>query len=278
MLSRIPAREWWNIESLVGKAREEQPGFQRPGGDFDSWYLSDRRTGIYLRGYDHWELIEGALIRHLITGPLYWLGAVDLGASGDDQMPTLFRLTNFARILWDPGFLPETTEVAEHGKLQADGQLWVPRMASRTLRYQLSRFTAWEKLTSEGYSYLLTPSSLERGNRQGLHIHHVRGVLEAACGMPLPPSMEKALRRWERRGTEARIRREWLLLVTEPRILSELRAHRATARCLGDSLGPGVVRVRERDWESLRASAARLGLLVDPPAREDDDHESTLPR
>jgi len=278
MLSRVPAREWWNIESFVGRAREEQPGFQRPGGDFDSWYLTDRRTGIYLRGFESWDLIEGALIRYLITGPLHWLGAVDLGTSVAGQMPTLFRLTNFAGILWDPGFLPESIEVEEHGKLQADGRLWIPRMASRTLRYQLSRFASWEKLAPEGYSYLLTPSSLERGIHQGLRMRHIRGVLEAVSGMPLPPSLEKALKRWERRGTEARIRREWLLLVTEPRVLSELRAHRATARYLGDNLGPGVVRMRERDWEAFRASAARLGLLVDPPVREDDTHESARPR
>ena len=274
LLSEIPAEKWWSIESFVLRVREEHPGFQRPGGDFDSWYLSDKRTGTYLRGYENWDLVEGALIRYLICGPLHWLGAVDLGASEAGQPATSFRITRFGSILWDTDSLPESTQVEEHAKLQTDGRLRVPRLASRTLRYQLSRFTSWEKLTPEGYSYLLTPSALERGTRQGLRMHHVRGVLEAVCGIPLPPSVDKALKRWEKKGTEARIRREWVLLVTEPKILSELRAHRATARYLDKNLGPGVVRMRERDWEALRAGAARLGILIDPPVREATARES----
>jgi hypothetical protein len=269
-LSSIPAGEWQSIESFVHKLKGDDPAFQRPGGDFEAWYLSDRRNGSYLRGFESWDLVEGALVRYLITGPLHWLGVVDLGTTGAGSTEFAFRLTDRARILWDPESIAVSSEVEANARLGTDGRLQVPRSASRTLRYQVGRFAAWEARTDQGYSYLLTPSALERGARQGLRMHHIRGALQAICGATLSPPMLKALERWEKRGTEARIRRAWVLLVTEPRILAELRAGRTTARYLADDLGPGAVRIKERNWEALRAAAARLGILIDAPVREEE--------
>ena len=36
--------------------------------------------GDYLRGFSTWDEVDGALVRFLITGPMHWLGLVDLAA------------------------------------------------------------------------------------------------------------------------------------------------------------------------------------------------------
>jgi hypothetical protein len=79
-LRQVPVGRWWSVESFIAAVRDRQPDYQRPAGDFDSWYVRDATTGDYLRGLEHWERIDGALIRSILTGPLRWLGLL----SGDE--------------------------------------------------------------------------------------------------------------------------------------------------------------------------------------------------
>ena len=47
-------------------------------------------TGLYLSGFEAWEQVEGRLLAFLMTGPLYWLGAVACGTldeAGGDGLP-----------------------------------------------------------------------------------------------------------------------------------------------------------------------------------------------
>ena len=39
MLSHLPQDTWWSLNSLVSAIREKMPDFQRPGGDYDSWFI-----------------------------------------------------------------------------------------------------------------------------------------------------------------------------------------------------------------------------------------------
>ena len=36
----------------------------------------DVESGQYLSGFESWDLVEGRLLRFLIEGPLFWLGAI----------------------------------------------------------------------------------------------------------------------------------------------------------------------------------------------------------
>lgn len=269
LLRRLPPLVWWDLDSFVAALREEHPDFQRPAGDFDSWYLQDRATGAFLQGFEHWDRIEGALLRFLILGPLHALGFLDLGAASAKPTPTAFRLSQYATALLDPsaseglGAPPSAPTT-----ITPDGSVLVPRLAPLALRYQIARFTAWEALEPEGWRFRLTPAALQDGRRQGLQLSQMRAVLEAASQHPLPPSVLHALARYDQRGCEARLERVLLLRVASPEVLRELKRNRATARYLGADLGPTAVQVRERDLDLLRRAAARLGILLDPPDEE----------
>ncbi len=77
LLAGVPPGVWWSLESFVAAVKERQPDFQRPAGDYDSWYIRDAASGAYLRGFSNWERVDGALVRWLIEQPLAWLGAVE---------------------------------------------------------------------------------------------------------------------------------------------------------------------------------------------------------
>ena len=265
-LTALPRQTWWDVESFVAAAFEHQPGFQRPGGDFDSWYLRQRAPGgEFLRGFEHWQDVEGAFLRHLIGGPLFMLGAADVAFEALSGRPISFRLTPAFDSLENGMQAEAVGEPQGVCTLELDGSLCVPRLVSRAQRYLIARFCRWQSLAPASYNYRLTPRSLESAARQGLKAQHVVSVLEAATSKPLPPGLRRAIERALTRGLEAELQATLVLRLENARILEELRRNRATARYLGEALGARSVAVRQRDWQALCSAAARLGLLIEPP-------------
>ncbi len=268
-LGDVPRGTWWNLDAFVAQARERHPGFQRPGGDFDSWYLQEASTGEFLRGFEHWEAIEGRLLRFVVTGPLHWLGAVEVGIEPQTHRVTAFRTTAAFDVLTG-GVAPTADEAPQAAaSLFPDAHLVVPRTAGRPLRYQVARWAAWGPLLPEGYAYRITPRAIEAAGKQGLRAGQVLAILKAACGFPMPEPLERAIERAATRGAEVRVHTLRVLRVSSPRLLEELRRRRATARFLGESLGRDTVALRSEDWQALCEAAARLGLLIEPPPADE---------
>ena len=84
LLARCPRGEWWSLASFIRAVKETDPDFQRPSGDYTSWYIREVASGAYLSGFESWDSVEGALIADLLTGPLRWLGVVASGAVDGD--------------------------------------------------------------------------------------------------------------------------------------------------------------------------------------------------
>ncbi len=268
-LRLIPLGTWWGLPSLIESIHDSDPAFQRPGGDFDSWYLTDRRTGTYLQGFGAWPAIEGALLRFLIAGPLHWLGVVDLGAASPGGPADCFRRSAWGAVLFHPQAARPAEEAPALATLRPDARLVVPAGVPRSLRYQIARCCAWEGLDAQGFHYRLTPQGLRAAHEQGLQVSHVRLVLEAATGRKLPSPLLRAVERIGSASVEARLERPVVLRLKAPAILRELQSNPATARYLKEILGPTTVRVDERDWERLCAAALRAGLLIEPPGASD---------
>jgi hypothetical protein len=261
VLAEWASDRWYSLEEVVGEIHERHPAFLRPGGDFESWYLQEANSGRFLRGADDWHLVEGALVRHTIAGPLHWLGAADLGRAESETRPTHFRL----RRGWSAAPSPESEPVPPPARLATDGRILFPSGSSLTDRYQVARFAEWVGRDSAGYLYRISPRALSAAASQGLEAPRVAAVLEKACRRPMAVSLRRAIDRWAERGAEAALESTTILRVHHPAILRQLRADPAAGRLLEEILGPTVARIRRRDVEALLAAAARRGLLIEPP-------------
>jgi hypothetical protein len=258
----LPPNTWWSLSAFVADIRRDHPDFQRPAGDYDSWFLRDVRSGEFLRGYEHWEAVDGALIRYLICGPLHWLGVLDLATPAEDIVSagaSAFRLARGAAGLIGSAAPPEFPKENAALHVRSDGRISLGLLTPRVVRYQIARFCHWEEATPHEYRYRLTPWGLERALRQGLQIKHLQTLL-ARHARQVPPNIVQALSRWEGRGTEARFETVLVLRMGTPELLQSLRASRA-ARFLGDPLGPAAVIVKPGAAEKVLEILTEMGYL-----------------
>ncbi|MBN2388830.1 MAG: helicase-associated domain-containing protein [Anaerolineales bacterium] len=260
LLAAVPVAKWWSLPAFVRAVREKHPDFQRPAGDYDSWFIRRTSDGTYLRGFDAWDEVDGALVRFLIGGPLFWLGLVDLACAGPGGEPTAFLI--------NPG--PKPT--LETGKLTvaSNGRISVPRLVSRATRYLIARFCAWEDQRPDEYRYRVTTQSLQRANAQGLKVSQLLTLLAKNASADLPPAFVKALKRWEARGTEARVETLTVLRLSRPEVLEELRKSKA-GRFLGEALGPAAVVVKPGAGAKVLAALAEQGLLAEDVAEAKEE-------
>jgi len=261
LLSEIPEGSWWNLESFIYAVCKREPDFQRPSGDFDAWLIRDARTGDSLRGIQHWQAVDGALLRFMITGPMHWLGLLDLASTGPGEHVKAFRFSDWSEKLLLGIPLDELPPEDETVSAFSDGRLHVPRLVPRLARYQISRFCTWEDETEAAYQYQLTPASLKAASDQGLRITHLVKLLNR-YGEGLPPNLIQALNRWEQHGGEVRIHPGVILRVSTPQILQALRESSA-GRFIGDPLGPTSAIVHPGAEEKVAQALARLGYLSD---------------
>jgi len=259
-LSEVPEGTWWNLKAFIEAIREREPDFQRPAGDFDTWLIRDAENGDSLKGLSHWGEVDGALIRYLITGPMHWLGLMDLAAPKQGDVVTAFRFSSWApQLLMGKAVdLPEEDQPVESF---SEGWLTAGRLTPRLGRYQISRFCQWVDETEEQYIYQLTPASLEKAKEQGLKASHLETLLKRYGEAP-PPSLIEALNRWEREGGQVRIHPCVVLRVTTPKILQALRESPG-GRFLGDPLGPTATIVNPGAVDKVARALARLGYLSD---------------
>jgi hypothetical protein len=261
-IRQLPTRTWWNLDALIAGIRERQPDLQRTAGEYDSWFIRQESSGQYLRGFNHWNEVEGELVRYLVTGPLHWLGAVDLGSPDLQARPSSFRLSAWAADLF-AGSAPIGLSV-EEALLQvlSDGRVRVPRLTPRAVRYQVARFCIWEENAPGEYRYRITPASLERARKQGLRLNHLLILLRRTASAPPTPNLVRALERWEDNGTQADFEQVVVLRVKSPEILISLRNSKA-ARFLGDPLGPAAVIVKSGAREKVLQALVELGYLAE---------------
>ncbi len=263
---RSERSEWRSLDSFVACVREQHPDFQRPAGNYDSWYIRDDASGDYLRGFENWDRVDGALIRYLLTGPMYWLGLVDLRGA-----PDAFRLSAIfsafaAESPWQIAEKPKPI-IAKH-----DGALLVARNVNRYDRFQAARIGEWvaPRVGAGGspaptprvpdYEYRLTGNSLQAAAAQGITAKHVTSFLRRACEHA-PQHIIDLVERWGRNGIEARVSHLMVIKLNNPDVLETLMRSPRTRRWLGEAIGDCAAEVK--DWEKLREAMAEIGLAAE---------------
>ncbi len=257
LLDALPrSEEWFALADLVAFMRENDPDFQRPDGNYDTWYIREADDDDYITGFDNWDKVEGRLLPFLLRGPLFWLGLAELDGG-------YFRLTARA-LAWLAETPPPADEVRMPLIVQADGSLLAPHNAGRYERFQAARVCEAEPIKpGKPYQYRLTPQSLAQAQQERIAPDRILQFLAEASEKPLPVSVKRAVERWAENGVEGRLETAVILRVRDAAILQTLRRNSKTRDFIGESLGDLAATVRPNDWPKLRSAAAQLGLLLE---------------
>jgi hypothetical protein len=128
------------------------------------------------------------------------------------------------------------------------------------VRYQVSRFCDWDEPKEDVYRYRISTNSLSKAKEQGLKVEHLLALLSKHSEAGVPPSLVKALKRWEVNGTEARVQTQVILKVSKPEVLEEMRKSKA-AKFLGEVLSPTTVVVKGGAIQKVMEALIELGIV-----------------
>ena len=263
-LELVPVDAWWPIDTFINAVKEEEPDFQRPGGDYDSWYIRDVQSGQYLRGFEQsWDKIDGGMLRFILIGPMNGLGLVDTAENG-----AVCRLTAYGRAFTGVAEWPIASNETETFAIAADGTCEVPRSVSRYDRFQLARFTEWTK-ASDPYQYKISAAGLAQATRQNIQASNIQTFLKRGTGDKVPEAVINLVETWSQAGSDAAVISQMTVLrVPTAELLAAIQATPALRRYLGATLGPTAVVVRPGQWNDLALALQANGVLVEVDVAE----------
>jgi hypothetical protein len=273
-LKNVPAEIWWNTDSLVEHIKENNPDFQRPGGDYGGWYLRDADTGEIMHGFQYWDNIEGMLIRFMIEGPMNWLGITRVGRGA-------FLLTQTGRALLGLDEWPDQPDPPVKIRVDEQGVISVPVEISRYDRIQIARFAAWlssppAKEGSTGddstYQYRLTPQAVDRVAGEGIQLmQHIVPFLQKLSGQAVPQNVLKMLEEWHTDPSEVVIQDVVIIRARDLGVYERLRRTERVNKWLRDQVGPQAHTVNREDLPALLNALRQMGILPLFEGHEKDD-------
>jgi hypothetical protein len=267
-IAGLPPATWWSLPAFAAGIEALEPEFLRPAGELDSRYVKDRATGAFLGADAGWGAVEGAYLRWLITGPLHWLGLVDLAGPvvGNGRRGKVIPRVAFRASRWWTSLLAGSApagmaEETEPVHVRSDGRISVPRLAPRAVRYLVARFCDWEEPVRDEYRYRASPKSLLQASDRGLKVGQLIALL-AKHADTIPPNITRALKSWEQFNQAGRIETYPVLRLPSGEALEELQRSRA-GRFLGDVLGPAAVALKPGSEARVLAVLNELGYLAE---------------
>lgn len=259
-LRQVPSAAWVSVAEFVRAVKRVDPDFQRPDGDYNSWYIRHAEAGTLLHGWENWEQVEGTLLRYFFSGPLFWLGIVDLGyLAPSDKQPFAFRLTPYgARWLGRDEPLPPQPDRAPV-IIAADGTISVPPGADDWERLHLERLSV---PVEEGPGdYHLEREKLIALLMEGSDVERVLRFLDHATNHFLPNEVRERLRGWAGGYGRISLERCVVLEVDEPQLLRDLQRQPQISHFFDRPLGPRTVAVPTENLKPLIQALRRAGYL-----------------
>ncbi len=202
------------------------------------WDFRLRRGWLTHR--EGWHMVEGGFIRAVVSGPLYWLGLLELDC---EENPSAFRLLPEAEVIMCTVALPAAQETWGRLIVQPNFELVALAPISEALLIQLDRFADRTRLEHIA-QYRLTKASVTRAISQDLYAQEILKILEHAVGSDIPQNVRYSLIEWERQARRIEV---WsnatLLEVDDEAVLDALFAAGETHTLFLRRLTPTMAQV-----------------------------------
>lgn len=263
MLRRVPPDRWIDLEAFVARARAFAINPQM-------WPLIH---GVYLdlngrqpnvANAQDWQEVYGSFLETILTGPLWWQGAVELAARLDRVVA--FRLTDLGERLFGQNLnytLPRSAETRDRSAVafSPDGDLVLNvEAASTELLGLLTQACAVRSDPAGQLIYRLSPAGVARLFEAGWDDAQLIGTLQKTIGQPLPRTWHESIAQWWTDfGTLHLYADVAVIELSDDYALAELLAGTSLAKHLLYRFSPRLIAVRAEGVDELRADLIRKG-------------------
>ena len=253
--------EWISFSTFIARAKLYVPYllFPRQYGARTERYSTGsnpygwdfRLRHGWLTHREGWHQVEGGFIRAILTGPLRWLGLVEVR---EEDRPETFRIILHIEEITGEEVHPSEDVVWGRLVVQPNFELVALAPVSEALLVTLDRFA--ERMRLEQIAqYRLTKASVTRAVQMGLRAETIQQQLELAAGgsTAIPQNISYSLLEWERQARRIELwPRITVLEVDDPALLDELFDDEQCRPFFGRRLAPGLAEVRVEHLDTLQ--------------------------
>ncbi len=253
-LAKLPAGTWFSLGGLLAWLERAIPTFLREQLDTRSAALLDPNTGDLLLGEDSWQRVEAPLLRYLLLGPLYWLGAMGTDASGERVAITGAGAAMLARSGAPP---PRPVEPCTW---EGSGHFLAPARAELGTLLRVERYLTLET-RGQPSRYLLQRDRVAAALASGGSVEECRQLLERLTRGSLPDPVRGHLDEWQMRFGAIAVRPTVLVEARTPEDFAAIEALPGVKALLRRNLSPTVAEIPASHAADLAQALRAAGHL-----------------
>jgi len=274
VLACLPDDRWVSLGELFRLLRPvwprfdevlRQPGYYAPSA---GWFLARRGSDARFAPMSdaEWDLVQGNVLRVMLSGPLHWLGLADLRLEGGAL--TAFRLHGLADLFWDqvdappapPSAAPAAPSSVAAVTVQGTRISVRPSAISAQAHGLLERIARLAEATAGRFDYELDAEATYHAFEAGAALADIAAEWQRLLPMPMPEAIRAQLERWWRAYGRVRVYQALTVIeFADDYALAEMKAVTSLARHIVAEISPRLVMIDHAAADTLVAELEKAG-------------------
>ncbi len=279
VLACLPDNTWISLPELYPLFRLFWQRF-----DADAWEKSPYRS--YHRSEPNWRLAygdkplqtdkdmrdwdkaQGAFIRHVLSGPLHWLGMSDLRF--ENNRLSAVRLLGLSDIFWDKSDAPPAPRraVSRATKKAAKTAVVIkglninvnPSTINAQAHMLLDKIALLREAAPEQFTYQLNVNALHQSLEAGESLETIRQAWQQNIPLEMPAAIQEKLKEWQQAYGQARLYQNITLIeFADDHALAEMKAVTSLEDHLIAEISPRLVLISKDSTQILSAELEKAG-------------------
>ncbi len=276
VLACLPDDRWITWESMAPLFRQLWPSFDSTSWGRNIQYYTDMNPFHWHFTYKgqrvelaQWDVLQGEIIRRLITGPLHWLGLADVFTP--EGKLVAFRLHGLGDLFWDrtetvsqvaaarPS--PKVAPVAAAAIQITDENIRVnPAHVSHQGHRFLEQIAKLAQAEPTHFLYRLDIERVHHTFEAGHTLTELQQGWQEHLRTAIPKAIDKQLRHWWENYGQVRLYEQVSLIeLADDYALAEMKAVTSLNQHIIAELSPRLVLIPKNTIETLQAELQKAG-------------------
>lgn len=280
VLAGLPSNRWLKIDELLPLLKTIWPSFDQsrynpshfyyPSQQKPAWYLAQTSSDkpLDLKDEANWQLAQGNFIVQLITGPLHWLGLIDVYEN--DGQPVEIRLHGLADLYWDRVDAPaaphptlsQSAAATPAEAMTIDGETISinPTAVSTQMHNLLDTLARLDEVLPDRFVYTLDVEAAHATFEAGQTLANITTRWEELLAQPMPEHILARLESWWQGYGQVRIYENITVIeFSDDYALSEMKAVTSLSQQLIAEISPRLVLIPVEAVARLTSELERAG-------------------